>query len=131
MKAAKKSTQETPAEVIREMATPMAAIGNAAVFVVRGCNRETVRSRAPALASMLRLGVGYSARRVSLPIRNSVSGLRFFLYPLVTAYSFPLLTRRPYFPRRVWLDLYHERGIHERRSMDATESVRLQFFCHH
>src|SRR5215469_10467766 len=32
--------------------------------------------------------------------------------------------------RRVWLDLYHKRGIHERRSMDANESVRLQLFCH-
>jgi hypothetical protein len=32
--------------------------------------------------------------------------------------------------RRVWLDLYHKRGIHEPRSMDLNESVRLQLFCH-
>src|SRR6266567_5154628 len=31
---------------------------------------------------------------------------------------------------RVWLDLYHKRAIHERRSMDPNESVRLQLFCH-
>src|SRR5262249_59922462 len=32
--------------------------------------------------------------------------------------------------RRVWLDLYHKRGIYERRSMDPNESVRLQLFSH-
>src|ERR1700733_11908529 len=32
--------------------------------------------------------------------------------------------------RRVWLDLYHKRCIHQRRSMDPNESVRLQLFCH-
>src|SRR5205085_12041728 len=31
---------------------------------------------------------------------------------------------------RVRLDLYHKRGIHERRTMDPNESVRLQLFCH-
>ena len=32
--------------------------------------------------------------------------------------------------RRVRLDLNHKRGIHERRSMDPNESVRLQLFFH-
>src|SRR5215472_11068541 len=32
--------------------------------------------------------------------------------------------------RRVRLDLYHKRGIHERRPVDPNESVRLQLFCH-
>jgi hypothetical protein len=33
--------------------------------------------------------------------------------------------------RRVRLDLYYKRGIHERGSMDPNESVWLQLFCHH
>jgi hypothetical protein len=33
--------------------------------------------------------------------------------------------------RRVRLDLYHKRGVHESRSMDANEAVRPQLFCHH
>src|SRR5579864_2635931 len=42
----------------------------------------------------------------------------------------PTLNAETTLSRRVWLDLYNKRGIHERRSMDPNESVRLQFFCH-
>src|SRR5580692_12320738 len=33
--------------------------------------------------------------------------------------------------RRARLDLFHKRGIHQRRSMDPDDSVRLALFCHH
>src|SRR5580692_1272305 len=32
---------------------------------------------------------------------------------------------------RVWLDLYHKRGIHQRRTIDSNESVWFELFCHH
>src|ERR1700729_3518283 len=53
---------------------------------------------------------------------------------LVTASNcvfLPTFNPKTILSRRVRLDLYHKRGIHQRRSMDPNESVRLQLFCHH
>src|SRR6202162_1012698 len=53
---------------------------------------------------------------------------------LVTASNcvfLPTFNAETILSRRVRLDLYHKRGIHERRSMDPNESVRLQLFCHY
>jgi hypothetical protein len=52
---------------------------------------------------------------------------------LVTASNYvflPTFKAETILSRRLRLDLCHERGIHERRSMDPNESVWLQFFCH-
>ena len=103
--------------------------GNAAVFMVGGRDRETVPEWVAGtrvqVASMS--GLFRKERTATDPeFCERFEGL------LVTASNcafLPPFNAETILSRRIRLDLCHDRGIHERRSMDPDESVWLQFFC--
>src|SRR5215467_4856379 len=104
--------------------------GKAVVFMVGGGNRGTVQQSVAGthvhVLSVSRLF--RDERTVTDP--KFCEGFEILLVSTSNCVFLPASHAETTLSRRVWLDLYHKRGIHERRSMDPNESVRLQLFCH-
>jgi hypothetical protein len=99
--------------------------------MVGGCNREAVPESVAGTQVQVASMSWLFGKESTATDPEFCEGFEILLVTVSNCVFLPTFNAETILSRRVRLDLYHKRGIHERGSMDPNESVRLQLFCHH